>query len=67
MRRESYVIRIYRRGQANAGELVGIVESPESGRQAPFRGLAQLSAILAAPRRHLHRAARTASPLIEHD
>jgi hypothetical protein len=56
MQPESYVVRVYRRGNTDPREIVGVVEVPESGRQAVFHGLAELSAILAAPRRRLRRA-----------
>jgi len=53
MQPESYVVRVYRRSQGDPRKIVGVVEAPGSRRQAAFRGLAELLAILAAPRRHL--------------
>jgi hypothetical protein len=53
MYQETYVVRIYRRAQRNAGDVLGIVEIPGSQRQAAFNDLAELAAILAHPRRYL--------------
>jgi hypothetical protein len=58
MSQESYVVRIYRRARRGADQLVGIVEIPGSRRQATFHDVAELSAILAQPRRHLRRPPR---------
>lgn len=47
---EIYVVRIYRRGRRDSPVLVGLVETPGSGWQKPFRNAEELKAILAAPR-----------------
>lgn len=49
MQAESYIVRIYRRGSAGSGVLVGVVETPGAGWQKAFQDIAQLGQILAAP------------------
>ncbi|MGU7784628.1 hypothetical protein [Burkholderia sp. PU8-34] len=64
MQPESYVVRLYRRTKADPAEIVGVVEWPATGRQAAFRGLAELCAILAAPHRHLRRYGASPKPIV---
>jgi len=60
MQPESYVVRVYRREKSDPNAVVGIVEAPESHRQARFHDLADLAGILAAPARHLRHAGAAA-------
>jgi hypothetical protein len=64
MQPESYVVRVYRRGKGDPNAVVGIVEAPESHRQARFHDLAELARILGSPARHLrHAGAATRSAM----
>ncbi|MHB8741679.1 MAG: hypothetical protein ACYC9L_01005 [Sulfuricaulis sp.] len=46
---ESYVIRIYRRNEAEPERVVGLVEHPDNGAIERFSGMAELVNILLAP------------------
>ncbi|HYA39618.1 MAG TPA: hypothetical protein VEI74_15240 [Candidatus Methylomirabilis sp.] len=46
---ESYVVRIYRRYEAEPGRVIGLVEHPERGTIERFNGVAELLKILLAP------------------
>ena len=46
---ESYVVRIYRRYEAEPGRMIGLVEHPELGTSERFNGIAELLKILLAP------------------
>ena len=46
---ESYVIRIYRRHEAEPERVVGLVEHPDNGAVERFSGVAELVNILLAP------------------
>lgn len=46
---ESYVIRIYRRGESEPERVVGLVEHPENGAVERFSGVAELVNILLSP------------------
>lgn len=46
---ESYVVRIYRRYEAEPDRLIGLVEHPERGTTERFNGLTELLNILLAP------------------
>ncbi|MHB8624107.1 MAG: hypothetical protein ACYC9J_02320 [Sulfuricaulis sp.] len=46
---ESYVIRIYRRHEAEPERVVGLVEHPDNGAVERFSGMAELVNILLAP------------------
>lgn len=50
---ESYVIRIYRRHEAEPERVVGLVEHPDNGEVERFSGVAELVRILLAPQ-HNH-------------
>jgi len=50
---EVYVVRVYRRRLGRRVQLVGRVEAPGGSRYARFASLADLAAILGAPRMHL--------------
>lgn len=43
---ESYIVRIYRRGRDNAGELAGLVEMVGTSERLSFRDFPELSAVL---------------------
>ena len=58
---ETYVVRIYRRTRDEPRKVLGVVEAPGKGRWARFGSLADLVAILGAPRSHLRRRTATAS------
>ncbi len=64
MQPESYVVRLYRRTKADPRDIVGVVELPANGRQAAFRGLAELCTILATPGRHLRRNGASPKPIV---
>lgn len=49
---ESYVIRIYRRHEAEPERVVGLVEHPENGAVERFSGVAELVSILLAPQQN---------------
>lgn len=52
MTTQSYIVRIYRRGEASPDELVGLVERVETGREAAFHSFEELRIVLASqPRR----------------
>ena len=46
---ESYVLRIYRRGDPAGVSVVGVIEAMPTGWQKPFRSLQELMDILAEP------------------
>lgn len=46
---ESYVIRIYRRHEAEPERVVGLVEHPDNGEVERFSGMAELVSILLTP------------------
>lgn len=46
---ESYVIRIYRRHEAEPERVVGLVEHPDNGAVERFSGVTELVSILLAP------------------
>jgi hypothetical protein len=48
---ESYVIRIYRRGEDNTEDVVGIIESVETGSKQAFKNMHELVRILSVPKR----------------
>ena len=48
---DSYVIRIYRRGEDKADDVVGIVESVETGGKQAFKNMDELVRILSVPKR----------------
>jgi hypothetical protein len=48
---ESYVIRIYRRGEDNPDDVVGIIESVETGGKQAFKNMNELVRILRVPNR----------------
>jgi len=62
---ETYVVRIYRRTRDEPRKVLGVVEAPGKGRWARFSSLADLVAILGAPRSHLRRGAATPPDTIE--
>ncbi len=43
---DSYVVRIYRRGEADSSEIVGVVEEVESQERRAFKTIDELWAIL---------------------
>ena len=43
---ESYIVRIYRRGEHETADFVGIVQNPEQAHPLPFRNRDELMAIL---------------------
>ena len=45
---ETYVLRIFRRGQTGPDELVGILERPDAGRETSFRTFEELREVLVA-------------------
>lgn len=49
---ESYVIRIYRRHEAEPERVVGLVEHPDNGAVERFSGVAELVSILLAPQQN---------------
>ncbi len=49
---ESYVIRIYRRHEAEPERVVGLVENPDNGAVERFSGVAELVNILLAPQQN---------------
>lgn len=52
MTTQSYIVRIYRRGEGSPEEVVGLVEQVETGREAAFHSFDELRTVLAAkPRR----------------
>mgnify|MGYP000625099348 CR=1 FL=1 len=65
MHPESYVVRVYRRVKGDPNAVVGVVEAPESRRQARFQDLAELAGILAAPARHLRRPGAAARAVLQ--
>jgi hypothetical protein len=48
---ESYVIRIYRRGGDNTDDVVGIIESVETGIKQAFKNMNELVRLLSVPKR----------------
>jgi len=54
---EIYIIRLYRRLPQQLQRIAGLVETPNGSRCASFASLAELTAILGAPRTHLRRVA----------
>ena len=46
---ESYVIRIYRRGQATATDIIGTVEAASTGGKQSFHNAGELISLLTAP------------------
>lgn len=49
---QSYIVRIYRRGESSPEEIVGLVERVETGDEAAFHSFEELRAVLGAePRR----------------
>ena len=48
---ESYVIRIYRRGEDKTDDVVGILESVETGGKQAFKNMDELVRILSVPKR----------------
>jgi hypothetical protein len=45
---ENYIVRIYRRKAFDPDEVIGQIESVENAETLPFRGMAELVAILSA-------------------
>ena len=43
---DSYIVRIYRRGQGDPGELAGLVEMVGTSERLPFRTFPELSSVL---------------------
>jgi len=61
MKPEIYVVRIYRRTRDQPRRILGVVEATDTERRAHFASLADLAAILGAPRTHLRRSAPTST------
>jgi hypothetical protein len=59
---ETYVVRIYRRAHGQPRKALGVVETADSGRSARFEDLADLIAILVAPRSRLGRSPAARDP-----
>lgn len=59
---ETYIVRIYRRNAGPQRQLAGLVETPGGSLSANFETLTELTAILEAPKTHLHRSEAVESP-----
>lgn len=61
MTTQSYIVRIYRRGEGSPEEVVGLVEQVETGREAAFHSFDELRTVLAAKPRRKRRRKRARS------
>jgi len=58
---EIYILRVYRRTADQVRQIVGLIETPGGSLAASFTNLTELTAILEAPKKHLHRSEGAAS------
>ena len=59
---ETYIVRVYRRNAGPPKQIAGLVETPGGSLSASFASLAELAAILEAPKTHLRRSEAAESP-----